>query len=138
MLSWLMFVATGIGPYSGQAVHFRHFAPDPKEYALNRYDFEAQRHWQIIDDRLADRPYMLGAQYSIVDMCVWGWARMVPFILGDDNAWDGLPNLKRLMDEIAERPAAAGAEKLRTAHEFKTEMDADAKRAMFPQNERLS
>jgi len=44
MLSWLMFVASGIGPFSGQAVHFRAFAPDPKEYALNRYDFEANRH----------------------------------------------------------------------------------------------
>jgi len=41
MLSWLMFVATGIGPYSGQAVHFKHFAPEPKDYAVNRYDFEA-------------------------------------------------------------------------------------------------
>jgi GSH-dependent disulfide-bond oxidoreductase len=44
LLSWLMFVASGIGPYSGQAVHFRHHAPEPKEYALNRYDFEAERH----------------------------------------------------------------------------------------------
>ncbi|MGA1060136.1 MAG: glutathione S-transferase family protein, partial [Burkholderiaceae bacterium] len=52
MLSWLMFVATGIGPYSGQAVHFRHFAPEPKDYALNRYDFEAHRHWNIIEQRL--------------------------------------------------------------------------------------
>ena len=42
MLSWLMFVATGIGPYSGQAVHFKHFAPEPKDYAVNRYDFEAE------------------------------------------------------------------------------------------------
>ena len=41
MQSWLMFVATGIGPYSGQSVHFRHVAPEPKTYALNRYDFEA-------------------------------------------------------------------------------------------------
>ena len=37
MLSWLMFVASGIGPYSGQAVHFRNFAPEPKDYAVNRY-----------------------------------------------------------------------------------------------------
>jgi GSH-dependent disulfide-bond oxidoreductase len=43
MYPWLMFVATGIGPYSGQAVHFKHFAPEPKEYAVNRYDFEARR-----------------------------------------------------------------------------------------------
>ena len=39
MHSWLMFVATGIGPYSGQCVHFKHFAPEPKDYAVNRYDF---------------------------------------------------------------------------------------------------
>ena len=41
LLSWLMFVATGIGPYSGQAVHFKHFAPKDLEYAHNRYQFEA-------------------------------------------------------------------------------------------------
>src|SRR6201995_96575 len=41
MLSWLMFIASGIGPYSGQAVHFRNFAPEPKDYAVNRYTFEA-------------------------------------------------------------------------------------------------
>ncbi len=41
MLSWLMFFAAGIGPYSGQAVHFKHFAPEPKAYAVNRCDFEA-------------------------------------------------------------------------------------------------
>ena len=46
MYSWLMFVATGIGPYSGQAVHFKHFAPEPKEYAVNRYVFEAERHYR--------------------------------------------------------------------------------------------
>ena len=49
LLSWLMFVATGIGPYSGQAVHFQHFAPEPKHYAVNRYAFEAERHWGILD-----------------------------------------------------------------------------------------
>src|SRR3954470_5743575 len=48
MLSWLMFIASGIGPFSGQSVHFRHAAPEPKEYALNRYDFEAHRHWKLI------------------------------------------------------------------------------------------
>ncbi len=57
LLSWLMFVATGIGPYCGQAVHFKHFAPEPKAYAVNRYDFEAWRHWRIVDERLAGRRY---------------------------------------------------------------------------------
>jgi GSH-dependent disulfide-bond oxidoreductase len=70
LLSWLMFVATGIGPYSGQAVHFTHFAPEPKAYALNRYRHEALRHWGILDAHLAGRRYMVGESYTIVDMAI--------------------------------------------------------------------
>jgi GST-like protein len=133
MLSWLMFVATGIGPYSGQAVHFKHHAPEKLPYAVNRYLHEAERHWGIIDARLAKHRYMLGDSYTIVDMAVWGWARAVPFILGDD-AWEKLPNLKRLFDEISARPAAQRANALKDKHAFKTEMDEEARRNMFPQN----
>ena len=130
LLSWLMFIATGVGPFSGQAVHFRHFAPEPKEYAVQRYLFEANRHYTIVDARLADRPYMLGESYTIVDMALWGWARMVPFILGED-AWGKFPNLKRLLDEIGARPAAQAANSLKDKHAFKTEMDEEARRHMF-------
>ena len=130
LLSWLMFVATGIGPYSGQAVHFRHFAPEPKEYAVTRYAFEAKRHYGILDAHLAQHPYMVGGAYSIVDMAVWGWARMVPFIMGDD-AWDTLPNLRRLFDEISARPAAVRATAIKDRHAFKTEFDEEARRHMF-------
>ena len=137
MLSWLMFIASGIGPYSGQAVHFRVAAPEPKEYAMNRYDFEANRHWKIIDDQLASHHYMLGDNYSIVDMALWGWARLAPFVLGGEDTWTKLPNVKRLLDELNERPAAKRVEVLRTSFQWKTEMDDEAKRAMFPQNERL-
>jgi GSH-dependent disulfide-bond oxidoreductase len=137
LLSWLMFVASGIGPYSGQAVHFRHYAPEPKEYALNRYDFEAERHWKIIDERLAKGRYMLGATYTIADMAVWGWARLVPLVLGGEENWAKLPNLKRLLDEINARPAAAKVEELKRKHTFKAEMDAEARRFMFPQLARL-
>ena len=133
LYSWLMFVATGIGPYSGQAVHFRHFAPKSQDYALNRYAFEALRHWGIVDARLKQHRYMLGETYSIVDMAVWGWARMVPFVMGED-AWEKLPNVKRLHEEISARPAAQRAEALKARHSFKAEMDEDAKRHMFPQN----
>jgi GST-like protein len=136
MYSWLMFVATGIGPYSGQCVHFKHFAPEPKAYAVNRYDFEAWRHWGIIDARLARNRYMLGDAYTLVDMAVWGWARAVPRILGPE-AWEKLPQVKRLLDEISARPAAQRAEALATRHAFKTEMDDDARKMLFPQNARL-
>ena len=137
MYSWLMFVASGIGPYSGQCVHFKHFAPEPKAYAVNRYDFEAWRHWEILDQRLGQGRYMLGDTYTIVDMAVWGWARAVPFILGA-GAWEKLPNVKRLLDEINARPAAIRAEALKEKHAFKTEMDDEARRALFPQNETLT
>jgi GST-like protein len=131
LLSWLMFVASGIGPYSGQCVHFRHYAPEKLPYAVNRYAFEAQRHYAIADARLAKSRYMLGDSYTIVDMALWGWARLVPFVLGD-GALDKLPNLKRLVDEIGARPAAVRAVALKDRFVFKTEMDDEARRHMFP------
>ena len=137
MLSWLMFIATGIGPYSGQAVHFRHAAPEPKAYPLNRYDFEAWRHWNILDAHLAKNHFMLGDTYTLVDMALWGWARAVPYIMGGADAWEKLPNVKRLFDEINARPAAQRAEALKTRHAFKTEVDDETRKAMFPQNARL-
>jgi GST-like protein len=130
LLSWLMFVASGVGPYGGQAVHFQHYAPEKLEYAITRYVFEADRHFGIINERLAKRKYMVGETYTIVDMDVWGWGRLVPFVLGKD-AWAKLPNLKRLVDEIDARPAAQRAVKLKDRFTFKTENDAEAVRYMF-------
>ena len=131
MLSWLMFVASGIGPYSGQSVHFRNFAPEPKDYAVNRYTFEAQRHWGILEARLGKQRFMCGAAYSIVDMAVWGWSRLLPNVLGAEVA-PKLPNLQRHLAEISARPAAVRALALKDKHTFKTEMDETARLAMFP------
>jgi GSH-dependent disulfide-bond oxidoreductase len=114
-------------------VHFKHYAPAGLDYAVNRYMYEAQRHYNILDTRLATRRYMLGDTYTIVDMAVWGWARVVAFILGE-SAWAKMPHLKRLFDEISARPAAMRANALKDRHAFKTEMDAEARRNMFPQN----
>jgi GSH-dependent disulfide-bond oxidoreductase len=130
LLSWLMFVASGVGPFSGQAVHFKHFAPEKLPYANDRYQYEAMRHYTVLDTHLAKNKYMVANTYTIVDMDVWGWARMVGFALGDD-AWAKLPNLKRLVDEISARPAAQRAVALKDKFTFKTEMDADARRHMF-------
>jgi GST-like protein len=130
LLSWLMFVATGVGPYSGQAVHFKHFSPEKIDYAHNRYQFEAQRHFAILNDHLANSRYMVGDAYSIVDMAVWGWARMIPFVLGEDG-FAKYPNVKRLVDEINARPAAAKAIALKDKFKFKADMDDEARRNMF-------
>ena len=136
MLSWLMFSASGIGPFTGQCVHFRHYAPEPVPYAQNRYDYEAWRHWKLIEQHLVDRTWMVDGRYTLLDMAIWGWARSVPFALGDD-AWNRLPRLKRFVDTIDARPAAHRAIALQNRYTFKTEMDEIAQRAMFPQNERL-
>jgi GSH-dependent disulfide-bond oxidoreductase len=130
MLSWLMFVATGLGPYSGQAVHFKHFAPKELDYANNRYQFEANRHYRILDDHLAKSRYMVGDTYTIVDMALWGWARMAPFVLGEE-ASAKYTGVKRLVDEISARPAAAKAIALKDRFTFKTEMDDEARHIMF-------
>ena len=130
LLSWLMFVASGVGPFLGQAVHFKNYAPEKIDYANNRYQFEAQRHLTILNDRLAKRPYMLGDSYTIVDMDVWGWARLAPMILGEGSL-DKFPNLKRLVDEISARPAAARAVALKDRFKWKAEMDDEARSNMF-------
>jgi GSH-dependent disulfide-bond oxidoreductase len=130
LLSWLMFVASGVGPYSGQSVHFRNYAPEKNEYAINRYAYEALRHFRILDERLAKGRYILGDTYTIIDMDVWGWARLMPNILGE-GGWSKFPNLKRMVDEISARPAAQRAVALKDKHKFKTEMDDEARNAMF-------
>ncbi|WP_353186706.1 glutathione S-transferase N-terminal domain-containing protein [Bosea sp. (in: a-proteobacteria)] len=137
MLSWLMFVATGIGPYCGQAVHFSRFAPEKIPYAINRYAREAERHWGIVDERLKSRPYMLGNDYTLIDMAVWGWATRLSFAVGEN--WEKLlPNVKRHTEAISARPAAQRAMALKDRFAFKTEVDADARSFLFPQNAHLA
>ena len=81
LLSWMMFVATGVGPFCGQAVHFRHFAPEQVPYAQKRYQFEARRHFGILDQRLAERQFLVGNTYTIPDLSFWSWSRLAPFLL---------------------------------------------------------
>ena len=101
------------------------------------YTFEARRHWNILNERLGKHRYMLGNDYGIVDMAVWGWSRLVPNVLGPE-AMATMPNLKRHLDEISARPAAQRALALKDKHAFKTEMDDEARLAMFPHLKKAS
>src|SRR3546814_3491953 len=86
LLSWLFFVGTGLGPFSGQAVHFQHAAPDGLDYAANRYRREAERHYQVLTDHIGDRPFIVGDDYTIVDMAAWGWIdRAARVLKGSDD-----------------------------------------------------
>jgi GST-like protein len=139
LLSWLMFVATGIGPYSGQAVHFQRAAPEQIPYAINRYRREADRHYRVLDAHLEGRDYIVGAAYSIVDMAAWGWIDRAPIVLaGDADPLLAYPNVKRWFTAINSQPAAARARAVGKDIAFKQEMDEEAKRAMFPSNYPLS
>ena len=129
-MSWMMFVASGIGPFSGQAVHFNRFAPAGNDYGKSRYTFEAQRHWHILNDHLAGRDWLAGNSYSVVDMAAWGWERIAAFVLGQEE-FDKLTNVKRHLAAINARPAAARAEAIKDRHTFKQEMDEEAKNHMF-------
>jgi GST-like protein len=135
MLSWLMFVATGIGPYSGQAVHFQRAAPEQIPYAINRYRREADRHYRVLDAHLKGRDYIVGSAYSIVDINAWGWLDRASFVLpGDADPLLPYPELKRWFMAIDARDAVARTRAVAKNFSFKQEMDDDAKRALFPSN----
>lgn len=131
LLSWMLFVASGLSPFAGQSVHFRHYAADVA-YALRRYTFEARRHFAILEQRLAERRFILGDDYSIADMAAWGPVRMLPYITGDE--WEAFPNLQRWTAQIDARPAAARVAALMRRFTFKDETDADAAFHLFPHN----
>lgn len=137
MLSWLQFVATGLSPFSGQAVHFLHHAPEALPYARNRYLKEVERHYRVLDDHLAQSKYLAGDEYTIADMALWGWANFAGYILGDNGLTD-YPNVKRLVDEISARPAAARAQALKEKLTLKAEFDEETRRALFPQNAEIA
>ncbi len=86
-----MFVARALARTRDRRCTLGTSRPEPKTYALNRYDFEAHWHWGIIEQRLANRAYLLGHDYSIVDTWPLGWARMMPFVLGADDTWTVTP-----------------------------------------------
>ena len=133
LLSWLMFIASGLGPYSGQAVHFQKAAPEEIPYAINRYRHEAERHYQVLDKQLENSEFIVGDSYTIVDIAAWGWIDKYVPVLGD-GALEQYPNLNRWYHEINKRPAVAQARAINKDIAFKSEMDEIALKALYPQN----
>ncbi|MFC4235046.1 glutathione S-transferase family protein [Thalassospira xianhensis] len=134
LLSWLMFIASGLGPFSGQAVHFQHVAPAGNDYGVNRYRKEIERHYKVMDDHLAQREFVVGDSYTIADMSLWGWIERAAFVMKSDAPLDPYPNLKKWYQGICARLAVERARKVGSEHAFKSEMDDIAKRALFPSN----
>ena len=135
LLSWLLFIASGLGPFSGQAVHFQHAAPEGLDYAVNRYRREAERHYQVMEDHLDGRQFIVDDTYTIADISLWGWLDRASRVLkGQDDPLGSYPNLKRHFEMVDARPAAARARDFGKEYAFKTVREEEAKRALFPSN----
>lgn len=102
VLQWLMFQMGGVGPMLGQAHHFRIYAPEKIEYAVNRYTNEAKRLYGVIDQQLAKTSYLAGNEYTIADIATYPWLRSWA---NQGIDWADYPNAKRWFDLIGERAA---------------------------------
>jgi GSH-dependent disulfide-bond oxidoreductase len=102
VLQWLMFQMGGVGPMLGQAHHFRIYAPEKIEYAVNRYTNEAKRLYGVMDKRLQTSRYIAGPSYSIADIAIFPWLRSWQ---NQGIDWADYPALKKWFDAIAARPA---------------------------------
>lgn len=135
LLSWLLFIASGLGPFSGQAVHFQYAAPSGLDYAVNRYRREVERHYQVLDDHLAGREFIVGNEFTIADISAWGWlGRASRVMKGAEDPLAHYPNIKRWFQSIDARPAVSRARQVGSDIEFKKVNDEETQRALFPSN----
>jgi len=102
VLQWLMFQMGGVGPMLGQAHHFRIYAPEKIDYAIQRYTNEAKRLYGVMDKQLATHRYMAGDEYTIADIAIFPWLRSWQ---NQGVDWADYPHLKKWFDGIAARPA---------------------------------
>lgn len=102
VMQWLMFQMSGVGPMLGQAHHFRKYAPERIEYAVDRYTKEAQRLYRVLDQRLSESEYLAGDRYSLADIATYPWLRPYKWQGQDIAEW---PHLQRWYSAIRARPA---------------------------------
>lgn len=134
LLSWLFWIASGLGPFSGQWVHFQTAgAAEGGDYAKRRYRFEAHRHYRVFDEHLAGRTYVVGDGYTIADISAWGWVDRNVRVLGEGGI-DAYPEVKRWFAGIDARPAVARARAMAKGVQFKTDVDDETRRSLFPSN----
>ncbi|KAA1212229.1 glutathione S-transferase family protein [Vibrio cholerae] len=102
VIQWLMFQMSGVGPMMGQANVFYRYFPEKIQPAIDRYQKEGRRLFEVMDGQLAQTPYLAGDQYTIADIATFPWVRIHEW---SGISIDGLTHLQRWMNEIAARPA---------------------------------
>ncbi|WFM72028.1 glutathione binding-like protein [Halomonas sp. CKK8] len=130
VLQWLYWQMGGLGPMAGQAHHFRHYAPQTIDYAVERYVRETARLYGVLDRRLQDHDFLGGDAYSIADMATYPWVRSWEKQGQDIEAF---PEVSRWMRAIEARPAVQRAYALveRVNPSNGVEMDEEARRHLF-------
>ena len=108
VIQWLMFQMGGIGPMMGQANVFFRYWPEKIQPAIDRYQHESRRLFEVLNGRLGESEYLAG-DYSIADIANWCWVRTHPW---SGVAVDGLEHLQRWLDAIGERPAVQAGVKV--------------------------
>ncbi len=101
VMQWLMFQMGGIGPMMGQANVFYRYFPEKIPAAIQRYQNEARRLFEVLNRRLGEAEW-LGGDYSIADIANWAWVRTYDW---SGTSIDGLEHLQRWNNAMAERPA---------------------------------
>ena len=101
VLQWLMFQMGGIGPMMGQANVFYRYFPEKIQPAIDRYQNETRRLFEVLDTALTDAEYLAG-DFSIADIANWCWIRTYRW---SGVSRDNLPNLDRWLTQMKARPA---------------------------------
>jgi GST-like protein len=102
VLQWLMFQMSGVGPMMGQANVFFRYAPEKIPYAIERYQREVRRLFEVMERQLSANEFIAGSNYSIADIALYPWVGAYGWA---GVSSDGLPQLKRWMDLVGARPA---------------------------------
>ena len=100
VMEWLMFQMGGIGPMMGQANVFYRYFPEKLQPAIDRYQNEGRRLFEVLDKQLKDNEWLAG-DYSIADIANWCWVRTHKW---SGISTDGLKNLERWKNAMYEQP----------------------------------
>jgi len=109
VIQWLFFQCSGVGPIQGQAHAFLRYVPERLPYAIERFQGETRRLYEVVNERLGKCTYIAGDHYCIADMALYPWLEY--------HQWAGvsvadLPHLQRWLEEVRQRPAVERARKL--------------------------
>jgi GST-like protein len=125
-LQWLMFQMSGVGPMMGQANVFYRYAPEKIPYAIERYQREVRRLFEVLERQLGRHRYIAGEEYSIADIAMWPWVGTYGWAGVSD---EGLPQLARWLALVGDRPAVQRGRNLPPSGDT----DADRKRVAAAQ-----